>query len=131
LSAEFSSGSVEYTQKQNSSNPEGVAAAISAKCKLLMSLQNRALSGQDKPTLGTPVTTECTVNSAAFNQGAGSLARSLPSGNFIAEIPESSDGAYRRLVLNAPSLLPSCEMPVARLLFAEWLAEQEAEKGHS
>jgi len=50
------------------------------------------------------------------------------NGKSPAKSPESVNAAYRRLVLDAPSLLPRCEMPVARLLFAEWLAEQKARK---
>jgi hypothetical protein len=42
-----------------------------------------------------------------------------------AENPESVNEAYRRLVLDAPSLLPRCDMPVARMLFAEWWAEEK------
>jgi len=30
---------------------------------------------------------------------------------------------YQRLVIDANSLLPHCEMPVGRLLFEEWLNE--------
>jgi hypothetical protein len=50
------------------------------------------------------------------------------SGKPTVKIPESVNEAYRRLVLDAPSLLPRCDMPVARLLFAEWFAEQKAQK---
>jgi len=48
------------------------------------------------------------------------------NGNSPAKGPESVNAAYRRLVLDAPSLLPRCDMPVARMLFEEWFAEQQA-----
>jgi hypothetical protein len=56
--------------------------------------------------------------------GGADRLRSLSDGSHTSGIPESVGEAYRRLVLNAPSLLPRCEMPVARMLFAEWWNEQ-------
>jgi len=50
-------------------------------------------------------------------------AQSIPTAN-----GEGVIDAYQRLVLNAQTLLPSCEMPLSRALFAEWFAEQEAQK---
>jgi hypothetical protein len=50
------------------------------------------------------------------------------NGNPPARNPESVNEAYRRLALDAPSLLPSCDMPVARSLFAEWFAEQQTKE---
>jgi hypothetical protein len=50
------------------------------------------------------------------------------NGNSLTKSPENVNAAYRRLVLDAPSLLPRCEMPVARMLFEEWFAEQKARK---
>jgi hypothetical protein len=34
------------------------------------------------------------------------------------------DALFQRLVIDAHSLLPRCEMPVARMLLEEWLDEQ-------
>lgn len=47
------------------------------------------------------------------------------NGNPAPEVRESADVAYKRLVLG-PSLMPPCDMPVARILFLEWVAEREA-----
>jgi hypothetical protein len=63
----------------------------------------------------------------AHNLGGGAdPLRSLSNGNL--KTPQIVNEAYRRLVLDAPSLLRGCEMPVARLLFTEWLAEKEGSK---
>jgi hypothetical protein len=72
-----------------------------------------------------PVITECALPTRIQPTGSGAdRLRSLSNGGL--KFPETVNEAYRRLVLNAPSLLPRCDMPVARMLFAEWLAEQEA-----
>jgi len=73
----------------------------------------------------TPLPAACSCSES------DSPASSHSNANTLKEIDESVNEAYRRLVLNTPSLLPSCDMPVARFLFAEWIAEQYAQRGQS
>lgn len=80
--------------------------------------------GAETANAAAPFTTESATTGAATTDEAGS--GRLSSRECAQRSSESVDDAYSRLVLNAPSLLPRCEMPVARLVFAEWLLEQEA-----
>jgi GNAT superfamily N-acetyltransferase len=88
----------------------------------------KTISGEaGEPDGAVPVTIECAEPGAfTTEESEANGFRSLSSGNPVGEIPESVNEAYRRLVLDAPSLLPRCDMPVARMLFEERRAEQIA-----